>query len=66
MMPVLWSEREKLSAAMAVAGILKAEDGREFYVERWSPSIIVEGVVRVTADMIVYLPEEKDANLPTA
>jgi hypothetical protein len=57
--PVSWSDTAKLLEAIKVANVLTDEHGRQFGIKRWTPSIEVGEVVKITAEMIVYLPNEE-------
>lgn len=48
-----------MNEAIAVPRKLTADDGREFMLREWTPSVVYNGCVEVTIKAIVNLPEKK-------
>ncbi len=57
--PVAWNDKENILEAIKVGSVLRDEHGREFVVRKWSPVIEVGEVVKVVAEMVVYIKKEE-------
>jgi hypothetical protein len=61
MKPVTGTNRDGANKAIQLPDKLTSPDGREFRLQEWNPQVSCNGVVTVTAKMIVYLPDKKDS-----
>jgi hypothetical protein len=51
--------RDEMNEAIAVPRKIVADDGREFMLREWTPSVVYDGCIEVTIKALVLLPDKK-------